>query len=370
MIYSAKALQKRIKEEKEKEDTVKRRLLKESSKKIADERKYRNGLYKKIFQPCIEAALNGEKEILFFDSISEYEKELINLGFRIEKNSLTFLEIKDEFSYDSETYELICKSLKIPDFLESSSEIEEDIRLSRVEKDLHLLIEEFNSKIYEFDWDDWTITTLEQTILDELDELLEFEINIVDDSAFFLLVKQFEKIIQLLKNHSKEKFITSGGKSNSPARYALISLIANATKYECKLQEIVDSFNEYLIEINNPKTQKKYVYSILDWYDSVDSNKSSKYSFFSPNNLNELFDNDFFKTLFKKIEMAIKKGEFQLNMVLKAESNEKLNFDNHELGMSIEDLAQILKCLQYKITNKRSRQDGNSPLAVNLKVSW
>jgi len=241
MKYSSKAFQKRIKDDIAKENLAKDKLLEETKREIYSKRKYKNDLFKKIFQPCIDAALNKKYYKIYIQDIKIYKNELINFGFDFYEYSLSAEEINYKFSED-----------------------------------------------------------LRETIF-----------------SLFKISKSSLKNPKLKKSNEKETF--------------------------------------------------KYEFSMVDWTYKNNLNSRDDYKFFSPKNLNILAENEFFNTLFEKIEDKIKKNESQFTLTLENKSiGGLLYFENNPLLISLDDLSQILRCLGYKVDEIK----GYSMITSNLQICW
>lgn len=387
MSYSAKSLIQKVKDLEEKEKQKREREL----KRLADEKKREQEQQKKdlhffvtIGKNCIEAALDG-KSCCLIDSkyLATFRSQILQCGLNIDILELNPAELKEEYPeiYDQLDLDdqLLSLQKKYDEALNTGSNFY-DTALAELNDSLYDLFEHAVE-------DEWHVHFVEKNIIDDINET-SFMISDLYESDDALL-QGMNELLNILKKYQDEEFVDEDSIGDSYATPYLQQMISKIEDIETAIwnnKEIVSTISENAQDISNEIAEfldQDYSVATISWAKRGYGNVIKKYQFLSPNSLEWLSNNPLIIDFFKIIEINIAAKEKSCEFIFdeyeeshnRSELLEKgLFFDDFLVEMTIDDLANVFRSLEYSVKVRTSKVSTESPSNLTHKhtlvISW
>lgn len=387
MSYSAKSLIQKVKDLEDIENRKRERDL----KRQAEEKKREQAQLKKdlkfyvtIGKKCIEAALNGktccainQKELTLFRT------NILQCGLSIETIELNHNELKEEIPGLYDELDLESQLISLQDKYDEAENTDSqfyDTALANLNDSLYKLFEHAVD-------DEWHVHFLEKEIIDDINQT-SFGISNLYASDDALLIGMTE-LLNVLKKYQYKELVDDDSLGESSATPYLNEIISQIEDIETAVfdhKDIVNSFVEksyYIKSQISEFLEQTYSVTTIGWTKETSRHLIERYRFLSPDSLRWLTDNplmiDFFKLIEKKISAKEKSCEFIFDQYSKSSNSyelleDGLFFDDFLIEISIEDLANIFRSLEYSVKVKTTKISGGEPSNLIFKhallLSW
>lgn len=387
MHYSAKSLIQKIKDLEDIENRKRERELKrqaEEKKREQEQLKKDLQFFVTIGKKCIEAALEGKTYCpINQNELALFRTQILQCGLTIQVLELNPVELKEEFP---EFYD----ELKLEDQL-NSLETKHDEALNTGSDFYDTALANLNDSLYElFEYaveDEWHVHFLEKEMIDDINEtsFISSDLYESDDS----LLMGMTELLSVLKKYQYKELVDEDSIGESSATPHLRELISKIEDIETAIfnnRGIVKSVIENSNYIKNQISdflEQNYSITTIGWSRKTSSCSVQRYEFLSPNSLEWLTHNplmiDFFKVIEKNIAAKEKMCEFIFDEYSQSTNSYELLenglfYEDFLVEMTIEDLANVFRSLEYSVkvkTNKIAVEEpSNLILKHTLVLSW
>jgi hypothetical protein len=387
MPYSAKSLIQKIKDLEDIENQKREReLMRQAEEKKREQEQLKKDLhfYTSIGKKCIEAALDG-KTCCAIDQkeLTSFRTQILQCGLIIQVLELNPAQIEEEFPEFYKALNLEDQLTALENKYEEAQNTGSDFYDTALANLNDVLYELFERAVE----DEWHVHFLEKQLIDDINETSFINSDLYESDHALLL--GMNELLNVLKKYQYKELVDEDSLGESSATPYLREIVSKIEDIETAVfnnkgivntiiansKEIKDQIDEFL--------EQTYSLTTISWARKTFSCSIERYKFLSPDSLEWLTDNplmiDFFKLIEKNIAAKEKSCEFIFDQYSKSSNSyelleDGLFFDDFLIEISIEDLANVFRSLEYSVKVKTTKISGGEPSNLIFKhallLSW